>query len=264
MAKVRKLKKKPVVITAVILFFISYLLAFKYFNNLSSVEKNDKVKVEETSQVEDKRSLISQLNSKNKIYLSTKNIQNIKVELPNWEEIRMIFNNFSKIRKVDNFNPIYEGYSEDGLRFSTDLNFFRIYTLKKDEFYKVSVSQKEEFKKLLDESIYTSFDFVKQYKTWEDVSITYLDETRNISKWKFDDLSYKLVAKRVVGKVQPEKSRERSKYNFIINIKGSDYSIIIETMGTDYVKITSEKGEAYYEVPTMLYDYLKNDIFRIK
>lgn len=73
-----------------------------------------------------------------------------------------------------------------------------------------------------------------------------------------------MVEKRVVGKVQPEKSKARSKHNFIINIKGSNYSIIIETMGSDYVKITSEKGEAYYEVPTMLYDYLKNDIFKIK
>ena len=31
----------------------------------------------------------------------------------------------------------------------------------------------------------------------------------------------------------------------------------IETMGEDYVKISSDKGEAYYEVSTALYEYLK-------
>lgn len=91
MAKVRKLKKKPVVITAVILFFISYLLAFKFFNKTSSEEKSEKNQIEVSSEVDDQRSLISQLNSKSKIYLSTKDAQNIRVELPNWEELRMIF-----------------------------------------------------------------------------------------------------------------------------------------------------------------------------
>ena len=57
-----------------------------------------------------------------------------------------------------------------------------------------------------------------------------------------------MSAKRIVGKVQPEKSKERSKYNFTIDIKGENYDIKVETMGKDYVKIISNKGEAYYEV----------------
>lgn len=263
MAKVRRLKKKPFVISMVFVFFITYIITFKITSNSKAVEE-EVIKEEQVSDAQDPRSLIYQLNNKTKIYISTKDAQNIKIETPNWDELRIIFNNFSKIRKVENYSPIYEGYSEDGIRFSTDLNFFRIYTVNREEYYKVSVSEKEAFQKLLDESVYTSFDFIKQYKTWQDVTVTYLDETKNISKWKFDDLSYKMVSKRIVGKVQPEKNKQKTNINFVINIKGNGYVVIIETMGQDYVKITSEKGEAYYEVPTMLYDYLKNDIFRIK
>ena len=70
-----------------------------------------------------------------------------------------------------------------------------------------------------------------------------------------------MSSKRVVGKVQPEKSKDRSKYNFTIDIQGEDYNLKIETMGPYYVKITSDKGLAYYEVSIALYDYLRDEIF---
>ncbi len=35
-------------------------------------------------------------------------------------------------------------------------------------------------------------------------------------------------------------------------------------MGRDYVKVTSKDTIAYYEVYTGLFDYIKNDIFKIK
>ena len=72
-----------------------------------------------------------------------------------------------------------------------------------------------------------------------------------------------MSSKRIVGKVQPEKSKDRSKYNFTIDIKGEDYDIKVETMGQDYVKITSIRAEAYYEVSIALYDYLREKIFKL-
>ncbi len=73
-----------------------------------------------------------------------------------------------------------------------------------------------------------------------------------------------MIAKRLVGKVQPEKSKNRSEYNFTIDIEGENYKIKVETMGRDYVKVTSKDTIAYYEVYTGLFDYIKNDVFKIK
>ena len=126
---------------------------------------------------------------------------------------------------------------------------------------------KEELQKNLGQSIYLSFDFIRQYKSWDSVKVTYEDKTKKIYKWKFDDLSYKMGAKRPVGKIQPEKSKERSEYNFTIDIKGDYYDTNIETMGKDYIKISTGEGDqvaySYYEVHTGLYDYLVNDLFKL-
>ena len=72
-----------------------------------------------------------------------------------------------------------------------------------------------------------------------------------------------MSAKRQVGKIQPEKSKERSDYNFTINIKGDNYEVTIETMSKDYVKITSGDLQAYYEVYTGLFEYIKDNVFKI-
>ncbi|WP_242824233.1 hypothetical protein [[Clostridium] dakarense] len=215
-------------------------------------------------QEEDTRSLVNQISSKKKIYVSDSKVENVKIEETYWDEIKVLFSEFTKVRKPDSFNPVYNGYSDDGVRFSTDLNYFRVYTVNKEEYYKIPVATKKEFNKLIDESIYTSFDFIKQYKGWESVEITYKEETKKIHKWKFDDLAYKMGAKRIVGKVQPEKSKERSDYNFTIKIKGEHYDAKVETMSKDYVKITSGKAVSYYEVTPTLFDYIKEDIFKIE
>ena len=72
-----------------------------------------------------------------------------------------------------------------------------------------------------------------------------------------------MSAKRIVGKIQPEKNKERSKYNFTIDIQGDNYTLKIETMGKDYVKISSDKGKVYYEVSIALYEYLRDTIFKL-
>ncbi len=260
----RKYKKNVKIAMGIILFLVTYLICLKIFGNmLDNNELNNNTSTTET-QRESTNSLRSQLNYKKNIYMSSENADSIKIESVHWDEVRIIFNQFPSIREVDKFNPIYKGHSDDGIRFETDLDYFRIYTVSKEEFYKVPVTDKEKLESILNESIYTSLGFVKQYKTWNKVQITDGNKTRTLSKWKFDELSYKLISKRIVGKVQPEKNKEKSEYNFVVNIEGDNYTATIETMGEDYVKISSEKGEAYYEVSTILFNYLKEDVFNIK
>ena len=66
---------------------------------------------------------MTQLKVKNKIYMSSGEIENIKVEEIYWDEIKYELTKFSKVRNHEKFTPIYTGYSDDGVRFSTDLNF---------------------------------------------------------------------------------------------------------------------------------------------
>lgn len=260
MAKKRKLKKEAIAIITVIIFFCVYFIAFKFGTYLDQKNEDSIKQVEE---VEDMRPLITQLKSENNIYLSNSDISNIKIEESSWDEIKYLFTKITKIRTPEDFTPTYSGYTDDGVKFSTDLNYLRVYTVKKEEYYKIPVDQKNSFEKALNESIYTSFDFVKQYKTWKHVTISYNNDTKTIRKWKFDDLSYKMAEKRQVGKIQPEKSKERSEYNFTINIEGENYKVTIETMSKDYVKITSGDLQSYYEVYTGLFEYIKDDVFKI-
>ena len=260
MAKKRKIKKSVFLVAAIILFFSVYIISFTLFSKKESSSKDNAVKIEEP---EDNRSLLKQLKEKDKIYLSDGIVSDVRVDEQLLEELRYSFEDISKIRKPESYGPTYEGYSDDGLKFSTNLDVIRIYTVNEEEYYKIPVVSKDELEKLLNKSIYTSFDFIKQYKTWKEVKITYKDTTKNLSKWKYDDLANTMAAKRVVGKVQPEKSKQRSKYNFVIQIKADNYEAKVEVMGANYVKIESKDLNSYYEVHTALYDYIKDDVFKL-
>lgn len=260
MAKKRRIKKSVFLVAAIILFFCVYTGSFIFFSNQDSKSEDNAVKIEEP---EDNRSLLKQLEEKEKIYLSDGVVSDVRVEDQLLEELRYSFEDISKIRKPASYESTYEGYSDDGLKFSTNLDVIRIYTVNEEEYYKIPITSKEELKNILDKGIYTSFDFVKQYKTWKEIKITYKDSTKNLSKWKYDDLANTMAAKRVVGKVQPEKSKQRSKYNFIIEIKADNYEAQVEVMGANYVRIQSKDLSSYYEVHTALYDYIKDSVFKI-
>ena len=261
MAKRRKIKKSVFLVGGIILFFGVYIGSFMLFSKVENSDKKNAVTI--NTEREDNRSLLKQLEDKEKIYLSDGVVSDVRVDDKLLEELRYSFEDVSKIRTPQSYTPVYEGYSDDGLKFSTDLNVIRIYTVNEEEYYKIPVSSKEEFKNILDKSIYTSFDFVKQYKTWKEVKITYKDKTKKLSKWKYDDLANTMAAKRVVGKVQPEKSKERCEYNFVIEITAENYEAKIETMGEDYVKITAKDLSSYYEIHTALYEYIKNEVFKL-
>ena len=261
MSKKRKIKKRAILIMGVVLFFVIYFISFRAFSKIS--ENTQWTKVPTTQEKVDTRSLLDQFKDKSKIYISDGNVSNVRMEEEKVDEFQYSFKEFSKIRTPDSYTPIYEGYTDDEIKFSTDLNIFRVYTVNEEEYYKVPVSYKKEFKEILDTSIYTSFDFIKQYKTWKQVTIDYGDETKKISGWNYDDLASKMVQKRLVGKIQPEKARERSKYKFTINITADNYEARVDIMGEDYVKIKVNDLISYYEVSNNLYDYIKTDVFKI-
>ena len=262
MHKKRKIKKSAILIIGVIIFFVVYFISFKVFSDIAKNQGQGN-SVVSTEKKEDTRSLLDQFKDKSKIYISDGNVSNVRMEEEKVEEFQYSFKEFSKIRTPDSYSPIYEGYTDDEIRFSTDLNVFRVYTVNEEEYYKVPVSYKKEFKEVLDTSIYTSFDFIKQYKTWKKVTIDYGDESKKISGWNYDDLASKMIQKRLVGKIQPQKARERSKYKFTINITADNYEAKVDIMGEDYVKITVNDLISYYEVSNNLYDYIKTEVFKI-
>ena len=145
----RKVKRSAIFIIGIISFFIIYFISFKAFSGLGHKEGSKPVSTEEKV---DSRSLLSQFKSKNKIYISDGNVSNVRMEDEKVEEFRYSFNEFSKIRTPDSYKPVYEGYTDDDIRFSTDLNVFRVYTVNKEEYYKVPVSYKKEFKEILDKN----------------------------------------------------------------------------------------------------------------
>lgn len=261
MAKKRKLKKEVIMLIFISAFFIVYAIAFKIGTD---IDKKNETTVKKVQEEEDNRSLMTQISTKDKIYVSDSKVDNVKIEKDYWEGMKYLFREFSKIRNPESYNPIYNGYSDDGIRFSTDLNYFRIYTVNKEEFYKIPVEKKTEVEQVLKNSIYTSFDLIKQYKTWKNVEVIYGGQVKTIHKWKYDDIAYNMASKRMVGKVQPERSKERSDYNFAINIKGENYEVKVDTMGKDYVKITCGDTSSYYEVSTRLFEYIRDSIFKIE
>ncbi len=260
MPKKRRIKKSVLLVIGIVCFFIVYFISFKYFSSLGNVEGT---KIPGAVEKVETRSLLEQFKEENKIYISNDKVTGVRMEDEKVTEFRYSFKEFSKIRTPKSYSPLYEGYTDDEIQFSTDLNVFRIYTVNQEEYYKIPVAYKKEFKEILDTSIYTSFDFIKQHKTWKKVTIDYGDENKKIHNWKYDDLASKMVQKRLVGKIQPEKARERSKYKFTINITADNYEAKVDIMGEDYVKITVDNLVSYYEVSDSLYDYIKTDIFKI-
>lgn len=262
MAKRKKIKKSFIIVIGIILFFVVHIGVYTWLSKKQPKEDMPQIDTLETES--DNSPLINQIKGKDTIYMSDSNLQDVRVEVEYWDKIKFFSNQFKKVRKPDKYESLYEAYTDNGIRFSTDLDFFRIYTVNKEEFYKIPVAEKKLFEQLLKESIYTSIDSVKKYKTWKSAEVSYGNKVKKIKKWKYDDLAYKISVKRIVGKIQPEKSKERSEYNFTINIEGEGYSVRVETMGKDYVKIVSDKATAYYEVHVGLFEYIRDVIFKLE
>lgn len=263
--KKKKSKLRFYIVVGLIAFFSIYIIGFFAASKIDTKEEDNKL-VREENVADSTLPLLSQLESSRKVYISDKKTDtNIKIEKDRWTDYKYYFNEFSRVRNAISFEPTYSGYSSNGIKFSTDLDFLKVYTVEKEEFYKIPVSQKKDFEKVINESIYTSFDFAINDKKWKSVHISKGQDVKNIHKWKYNNLVSKMRYKRHVGKVQPEKARDKSKYNYSVYIDGEGFSIRIDTMGPNYIKIISGKnGEyvAYYEVYNDMYKCIKENIFK--
>ena len=261
--KKKKSKLRFYIVVGLIAFFSIYIIGFFAASKIDTKEEDNKL-VREENVADSTLPLLSQLESSGKVYISDeKTDTNIKIEKDRWTDYKYYFNEFSRVRNAISFEPTYSGYSSNGIKFSTDLDFLKVYTVEKEEFYKIPVSQKKDFEKVINESIYTSFDFAINDKKWKSVHISKGQDVKNIHKWKYNNIVSKMRYK--IHVVQPEKARDKSKYNYSVYIDGEGFSIRIDTMGPNYIKIISGKnGEyvAYYEVYNDMYKYIKENIFK--
>ncbi len=86
MSKKRKLKKKAAILIGVVVFII-YFISFRIGINMEKDKSEVPKKVEKEE--EDNRSLRTQIKEKKKVYISDKNIENIKIEEDMWDEIKL-------------------------------------------------------------------------------------------------------------------------------------------------------------------------------
>ncbi|TQQ84016.1 hypothetical protein EXD82_08955 [Peptacetobacter hominis] len=245
----------------IVLYLIGFFIIGGRMNKNDEDETDNTIQVEENNSQNEEYSLLSKLESSSDIYLSTEGGDDIKLEKERWEEMEYYFDEMVKIRGAESYKPVVSGHTSSGIKFSTDFEFLRIYNVEKEEYYKIPVSKKEEFKGIVNGAIYTSFDFVMNEANWKKLYISKGEDVKTIHGWKYKEVSEKIRYKRLVGKIQPEKAKERTDVNYVMVIEGEGFEAKVETMGPDYIKITSNDCVAYYEIYEDFYNYLTDDIF---
>ena len=110
MAKRRKIKKSVFLVGGIILFFGVYIGSFMLFSKVENSDKKNAVTI--NTEREDNRSLLKQLEDKEKIYLSDGVVSDVRVDDKLLEELRYSFEDVSKIRTPQSYTSVYEGYSD--------------------------------------------------------------------------------------------------------------------------------------------------------
>ncbi|WP_101772547.1 hypothetical protein [Peptostreptococcus faecalis] len=271
--KKKKNNKMLIIIMSVVAFFMIYLLTFKLFrahlaNNTNAdimsvdtgSEKNViQEEIERKKALELKKGPFEILKSSKKIYISDEQVDSIKIEGDSLESFKRNLEMFVKIRSIDDrFKPLNKGVTDNEVEFETDFNYFRVKKKNKTEYYKVPVSMKKSFETTYRKMMYTSLDFITSKKNLGDIKIFHGNEEKGVWPWKKDDLMHKILYKREVGKIQPEKEFSKNKSDsYTIKIDKSGVKITIQTMGKDFIKVVCGDNIAYYEVYPELYEYLK-------
>lgn len=276
----KKLNKSAIIIIAIIVFFLLYFLSFKLARgylvkhgsndttNVMNVE-NDGEKTEVQKEIEmkktqeNKKGALERFKESKKMYISDEEVKNIKVEGETLESFKRSMSNFVVVRSVgEEFHPDNKGKTNNDVRFETDFNYFQVTAGNKKEYYKIPVSDKEDFRNMYRRMIYTSVDFITNGDKIGEMKLYHKNEEKKVWPWKKKDLIHKILYKREVGKIQPEKEFSKSKQNYTIKIKKSGVELSIQTMGKDFIKVHCGDNIAYYEVYTDLYDYLSKDVFK--
>lgn len=273
--KKRKYKKKTVLIFGLIIFFLIYILAFNLsvgrfknsddgrLTNIDSKNYSDNTlagkEFQEKQKREAKKSLIESFKGARKIYIGDNKVSHIRVSGVSLENFHRYISNFIKLRDVDKgFNPIYRGKSSNGIDFLTDFNYLELKSGNKKEFFKIPVSEKEDFQNMYRKLMYTSVEFITNGEKIGSVRVYHDNDEKSIWFWKKKELLNKILYKREVGKIQPEKEFSQTKDNYTIKLDKSGVKISIQTMGKDFIRVNCGDNIAYYEVYPDLYTYLYN------
>lgn len=265
------------VVVVILIFMLLYSISFKMARinidkgqtmDIMSVDTGgEKTKTQEAMEAkkaeEAKKSLLVRFKESKKIYISDEETENIKISGETLEQFKRKAEVFVKVRNLDDdFKTSNKGYTDNSLNFKTDFNYFVITNGKRVENYKVPVSMKAELEAEYRKLIYTSVDFITNKENMGSIRIYHGDESKKVWPWKKDDLIYKILYKREVGKIQPEKEFKKSKDNYTIKMEKSGVKIFIQTMGKDFIKVTCGDNTAYYEVFPELYNYLHDEVFK--
>lgn len=265
------------VVVVILIFMLLYSISFKMARinidkgqtmDIMSVDTGgEKTKTQEAMEAkkaeEAKKSLLVRFKESKKIYISDEETENIKISGETLEQFKRKAEVFVKVRNLDDdFKTSNKGYTDNSLNFKTDFNYFVITSGKRVENYKVPVSMKAELEAEYRKLIYTSVDFITNKENMGSIRIYHSDESKKVWPWKKDDLIYKILYKREVGKIQPEKEFKKSKDNYTIKMEKSGVKIFIQTMGKDFIKVTCGDNTAYYEVFPELYNYLHDEVFK--
>ena len=265
------------VVVVILIFMLLYSISFKMARinidkgqtmDIMSVDTGgEKTKTQEAMEAkkaeEAKKSLLIRFKESKKIYISDEETENIKISGETLEQFKRKAEVFVKVRNLDDdFKTSNKGYTDNSLNFKTDFNYFVITSGKRVENYKVPVSMKAELEAEYRKLIYTSVDFITNKENMGSIRIYHGDESKKVWPWKKDDLIYKILYKREVGKIQPEKEFKKSKDNYTIKMEKSGVKIFIQTMGKDFIKVTCGDNTAYYEVFPELYNYLHDEVFK--
>lgn len=265
------------VVVVILIFMLLYSISFKMARinidkgqtmDIMSVDTGgEKTKTQEAMEAkkaeEAKKSLLVRFKESKKIYISDEETENIKISGETLEQFKRKAEVFVKVRNLDDdFKTSNKGYTDNSLNFKTDFNYFVITSGKRVENYKVPISMKAELEAEYRKLIYTSVDFITNKENMGSIRIYHGDESKKVWPWKKDDLIYKILYKREVGKIQPEKEFKKSKDNYTIKMEKSGVKIFIQTMGKDFIKVTCGDNTAYYEVFPELYNYLHDEVFK--
>ncbi|WP_455105024.1 hypothetical protein [Peptostreptococcus sp.] len=265
------------VVVVILIFMLLYSISFKMARinidkgqtmDIMSVdtggEKTKTQEAMEAKKAEDaKKTLLVRFKESKKIYISNEETENIKISGETLEQFKRKAEVFVKVRNLDDdFKTSNKGYTDNNLHFKTDFNYFVITSGKRVENYKVPVSMKAELESEYRKLIYTSVDFITNKENMGSIRLYHGDKSKKVWPWKKDDLIYKILYKREVGKIQPEKEFRKSKDNYTIKMEKSGEEIYIQTMGKDFIKVTCGDNIAYYEVYPELYNYLHDEVFK--
>ena len=265
------------VVVVILIFMLLYSISFKMARinidkgqtmDIMSVdtggEKTKTQEAMEAKKAEDaKKTLLVRFKESKKIYISNEETENIKISGETLEQFKRKTEVFVKVRNLDDdFKTSNKGYTDNNLHFKTDFNYFVITSGKRVENYKVPVSMKAELESEYRKLIYTSVDFITNKENMGSIRLYHGDKSKKVWPLKKDDLIYKILYKREVGKIQPEKEFRKSKDNYTIKMEKSGEEIYIQTMGKDFIRVTCGDNIAYYEVYPELYNYLHDEVFK--